>query len=83
MPDTGKGPWTALQVTFDGKTVSCGGANWNANWKVGDEIEIETFTNAKGYLAIATPKMAEKVKGDNEVLALLKEIRDILKVKAI
>ena len=83
MPDTGKGEWVSLRVSFNGKVASCSPALWNEGWQVGQEVDIETFEkvgkNGKVYLNIASPKNAEVVKETNESIALLREIRDILK----
>jgi len=74
----GRDAWTSVRVSFDGKTASCGSAYWNSGWKVGDEIDIQTFekiaSNGKVYLNIATPKMAEKVKESNEIKDTLARI---------
>ena len=83
MPaSNGRDPWTSVRVSFDGKTASVGAAAWNANWKAGDEVEVELYsrTDAKGreWLNIATPKMAEKVKENNELKEQLARIEEKL-----
>jgi len=71
-------PWVSVRVFINGKMAFCGDAQWNREWKAGDEVDVETFekTDAKGrvWVNIAPPAKAAIVKENNEIMALLKGI---------
>ena len=83
MPaSNGRDAWTSLRVKFNGKVASCGTAQWNSTWKVGDEVDIEIFEKAgkdgKVWLNIAPPAKAQAVREANEMRDQLNRIEDKL-----
>jgi hypothetical protein len=70
-------PYVQLGVFSNGKWASAFQGDWNENWKVGDEIDVEIEENGK-YRNIKAPKKSNSDSQSSEVLKVVIETRNLV-----